>query len=218
MDNLLKALDKAADGAFIIDHEQRIVYWNQAAQQLLGYSAEEVAGRACFEIVRGRGDHGQAWCRGNCYVAAAARADQSIDTFGLCAHTKSGGPRWIDVSILALPIGEDGETPLIVHLFRDATEARQREAFARQVLEAVQALQTVSAAVDESAPDLLTRRELEILKLLARGLSTQSIALSLSISVSTARNHIQSILQKLQVHSRPAAVAYAYEHGLLARE
>lgn len=218
MENLLKALDKAADGAFIIDQDQRIVYWNQAAQQLLGYSGEEVAGRACCEIVRGRGEHDQTWCRANCPVTAAARAGQTVDSFGICARARSGGARWIDVSILALPIGENGEPPLIVHLFRDATEARQREAFARQVLEAVRSLQATSAPLDGSAPDLLTSRELQILAMLARGLGTQSIALSLSISVSTTRNHVQNILQKLHVHSRPAAIAYAYEHGLLASE
>ncbi len=50
---------------------------------------------------------------------------------------------------------------------------------------------------------------------MTQGMSTKAIAESLSISVSTTRNHIQNIFQKLQVHSRAQAVAYAFEHGLV---
>lgn len=64
----------------------------------------------------------------------------------------------------------------------------------------------------------LTERELDVLMLLARGLSTADIAQSLSISSSTTRNHIQNIFQKLGVHSRSAAVAWAFEQGLVTSE
>ncbi len=71
-----------------------------------------------------------------------------------------------------------------------------------------------SASVNPPAQDL-TDREREVLSLLAQGLSTRDIAQTLSISPSTARNHIQNILHKLNVHSRLEAVAYAFEHGLV---
>jgi two-component system nitrate/nitrite response regulator NarL len=67
----------------------------------------------------------------------------------------------------------------------------------------------------ESFAQDLTDREREVLSLLAQGHSTREIAQALSISYSTARNHIQNILHKLNVHSRLEAVAYAYEHGLV---
>jgi len=60
----------------------------------------------------------------------------------------------------------------------------------------------------------LTVRELEVLRLLAQGQSTDQICLALSLSKTTVRNHIQNIYQKLGVHTRAQAVAYAYEHGL----
>jgi two-component system nitrate/nitrite response regulator NarL len=60
----------------------------------------------------------------------------------------------------------------------------------------------------------LTTREREVLALLVRGLSGADIAAELSISKNTVRTHIQSILTKLQVHSRLEAVAFATRHGI----
>ncbi len=59
----------------------------------------------------------------------------------------------------------------------------------------------------------LTRRELEILQLLAQGLSNDVISRQLFISPTTTRNHIQNILGKLGVHSKLEAVAYAVRAG-----
>jgi two-component system nitrate/nitrite response regulator NarL len=59
----------------------------------------------------------------------------------------------------------------------------------------------------------LTTREREVLTLLVRGSSGADIADELSISKNTVRTHIQSILTKLQVHSRLEAVAFATRNG-----
>ena len=61
----------------------------------------------------------------------------------------------------------------------------------------------------------LTRRELEILALLAHGLNQREIAADLSISSSTVARHIEHVLAKLEVHSRTQAVAAAFRQGLL---
>ena len=63
--------------------------------------------------------------------------------------------------------------------------------------------------------DRLTRREREILALLAQGADNQSIAQDLVISPETARTHIQKILGKLGVHSRLEAAAFVVRNGLL---
>ena len=63
----------------------------------------------------------------------------------------------------------------------------------------------------------LTARELEILELLAEGASGRSIASRLYLSANTVRNHAQSILDKLGVHSRLEAVAVAVQEGIIAR-
>jgi two-component system nitrate/nitrite response regulator NarL len=63
--------------------------------------------------------------------------------------------------------------------------------------------------------DHLTPREREVLTMLVDGASGRRIAEELSISGNTVRTHIQSILTKLQVHSRLEAAAYAAEAGLV---
>lgn len=60
----------------------------------------------------------------------------------------------------------------------------------------------------------LTARELEVLGLLVEGRSGAEIAARLTISPNTVRTHVQSVLTKLQVHSRLEAVAFAVRHGL----
>jgi two-component system, NarL family, nitrate/nitrite response regulator NarL len=65
--------------------------------------------------------------------------------------------------------------------------------------------------------DQLTKREREVLMLLVEGLSGTAIARRLQISANTVRTHIQSILTKLQVHSRLAAATFAVRHGLVSR-
>jgi DNA-binding NarL/FixJ family response regulator len=60
----------------------------------------------------------------------------------------------------------------------------------------------------------LTPRELEVLRLLAAGLENSEIAAELVISTRTARNHVASILEKLQMQNRIQAAVYAVRHGL----
>ncbi len=61
----------------------------------------------------------------------------------------------------------------------------------------------------------LTERELEVLKLVARGLNNRDIAKQLFISENTVKNHVRNILEKLQLHSRMEAVVYAVREKLL---
>jgi len=63
--------------------------------------------------------------------------------------------------------------------------------------------------------DMLSNREIEILKLLAQGLGNKQISDRLFISDSTVRNHVSTIYSKLDVHSRYAAIEYATEAGLV---
>jgi DNA-binding NarL/FixJ family response regulator len=74
----------------------------------------------------------------------------------------------------------------------------------------------LAAGDDEQANELfapLTSREIEILDCIARGLANKEIANELSISSQTVKNHITSILSKLQVNDRTMAVIYAIKRG-----
>ncbi len=68
----------------------------------------------------------------------------------------------------------------------------------------------------ENVPGLrLTDRELEVLRLVAKGMNNREISKELFISENTVKNHVRNILEKLQLHSRMEAVMYAVREKLL---
>jgi DNA-binding NarL/FixJ family response regulator len=62
--------------------------------------------------------------------------------------------------------------------------------------------------------DAVTDRELQVLRLIARGKTNRAIAESLGISEKTVARHVSNIFLKLDLSSRAAATAYVYEHDL----
>ncbi len=84
---------------------------------------------------------------------------------------------------------------------------------AKHAAEALEKLQTFSAP-SEGASGVLTTREIEVLALVAQGISNQEIGDRLFISAFTVKRHIANILTKLDVPSRAAAAAYAIREGL----
>jgi DNA-binding NarL/FixJ family response regulator len=64
----------------------------------------------------------------------------------------------------------------------------------------------------------LTRREIDTLELIARGLTYDEIAFQLSIALGTVQNHIKSVYRKLEVNSRGRAVFEARRRGLLSND
>lgn len=76
-----------------------------------------------------------------------------------------------------------------------------------------------AAHVDEmlgvNTATVLTSREMEVIRLLARGKTNRAIARTLDISERTVDRHVANIFTKLDLSSRAAATAYAYEHGLV---
>ena len=79
-------------------------------------------------------------------------------------------------------------------------------------------LQDLAKQADEKprlqAPRLTTR-ELEVLKLVAQGMSNRDVAEALFIAENTVKNHVRNILEKLQLHSRMEAVVYAVREKIL---
>lgn len=67
---------------------------------------------------------------------------------------------------------------------------------------------------DQAVHAVLTAREIEIVRLLARGSSNRDIAAQLVISENTVKNHVQNVLAKLHLHSRRDVPGYARTHGL----
>jgi DNA-binding NarL/FixJ family response regulator len=66
-----------------------------------------------------------------------------------------------------------------------------------------------------ASTESLTKREIDVLRRLADGLTTEQIATELFVSLNTVRNHVNNIIRKLNVHSRLEAVSFAIRTGLI---
>lgn len=85
-----------------------------------------------------------------------------------------------------------------------------------RVLDRFRTFAPVPAAASTPATDPLTARELEVLRAIALGRSNGEIATELVISELTVKSHVGRIFTKLGLRDRPAAIVYAYDHGLVA--
>lgn len=63
---------------------------------------------------------------------------------------------------------------------------------------------------------MLTEREIEVLRLVAHGVSNPDIAAELFITVNTVKTHLRYILEKLQLQNRTQAATYAVQKGLIS--
>jgi PAS domain S-box-containing protein len=203
---LAQALERAGDGAFVVGADGRLRLWNRAAEKILGYPAREVIGRACCEVLRGYDEHANRLCYPGCQVTTLLGLGESVQAFDMHTTTKAGRSVWLNISVLTFP--RPGAGTVTVHLFRDVTATRELVRLVHERL-------TASAEPPDPAAEALTRREIEILKLLALGMRTADIAERLHVSRATVKNHVQHILAKLGLHSRLEAVAYANRHRLL---
>lgn len=88
---------------------------------------------------------------------------------------------------------------------------------ARKILEQLRNTEKVKVpvAIAEEEKNLLSKREVAVLQLIARGCTYEEIAQNLSISIMTVQNHIKSIYSKLSVNSRGKAVFEAQQRGIL---
>ena len=74
--------------------------------------------------------------------------------------------------------------------------------------------QLAPGADAQALPDDLTRREAEVLRLIAAGLSNAEIAAALVVSNATVKTHVNHIFSKTGARDRAQAVRYAYQHGI----
>lgn len=209
--DLLKVLHRAPSPAYATDDGNRIIAWNDAAEQLLGHAAEDAVGKPCHALIGGKDIYGNTFCDRECSVLKMVRRNQQVRRFAMDVRRSSGEPMRVHCSILALP-EESGSGFSMVHLLEraDAEVARRERPEA-------------DPAPARSSPDRpsssawaqLTGREREILRMLAAGAGTRDIADSLSISPLTVRTHVRNVLRKLGVHGRLEAVMTALRDQLI---
>jgi DNA-binding CsgD family transcriptional regulator len=211
---ILHRLSGRGEAVFARDASQRITFWNKKCEELLGPTERSVVGKHCYDVVGGRDAFGNVHCVHNCRIAFQA-CDKSdpVHEFPLSVRTKDGWKRF-DVKTFTIPSYHPSLSTL-VHVLREGKEngPPPREASGNGEGAAPEPLRPIPAEEDQLA--VLTRREREILRLLAQDMTTVDIAAALFISPVTVRNHIAAVLQRLNVHSKFAAVALAYRNRLL---
>lgn len=125
---------------------------------------------------------------------------------------------YTDESVLVAAIEAGCSGYVTKHKAVEEVVAAVRAAFAGEALISPSMLARLLPKLRRSYRGLgsdLTPRELEVLRFLAEGLSNQTIAERLVISLHTVRNHVQNILTKLQAHSKLEAVAIAAREGII---
>lgn len=218
---LLVDMARTQECVFAVDAECRIVFLNEHTEALLGYRARDVIGCRCCDALHLANALGSRTCA-SC-AEALAGAEPSSSRFEIAATTRSGAHVWLRV--WALPAYNAAGQPRTVHVLRAISPEEAAHEHGTATLEDLADVALHSAAHGAEArheppqqpvrPHLLTKRELEVLKLLAGGLSTANIAALLSISPITARNHVTSIIEKLGAKTRLQAVVMASRMGLL---
>lgn len=218
MSRLFEALKDAADGAFVIDEDLRILYWNTAAEAILGFNSEDVAGQFCYQLLHGYDEGKRLICNARCQVMKLAMKSKPVPNYDIHMRTRQGNRRWLNMSVFTYKLNNTYGKKVIVHLFHDLKHKEVDEKVLNHLVEVVNRFQDVPQENRDTVAPLpvkLTPREREVLSLLASGNGTKDIAEFLSISINTVRNHIQHILEKLQVHTRLEAVAITIKHHLL---
>jgi len=206
-------VEGAGDPAFAVDATRTIVAWNRAAERLLHLPATEALGRHCAQILSGRDARGRPVCGPLCPAVLAAQRREPLAAMELRVDRHAGAPVWLSVSSI-IPAAA---APCIVHILRDITEEYHRQAFVQQMLRgAIELTQgSPDGSGDDPPPVILSPRQTTILRLLASGAGTRTIARTLNISPATVRNHIQQVMTALQAHSRLEAVVQAIQRRIL---
>lgn len=194
MSALSEFFSSTSDAVFAIDHTRRIVYRNKPFADIFQRSAAEFPRRKCYEVICGRTLEGKNFCNPDCPVGKSLLKGQPVENFDLAVPRDDGQSLWLSVGAIPAFRVFDKNTAIFMlrpirvagiplHVFHDKGPNR------------------------ESA---LTRREQQILDLLAQGLNAKTLARQLHIKYVTARNHIQHLYEKLGVHNRAEAVSHAY--------
>lgn len=195
---------------FAVDRDQRIIFWSESAERILGFSSGEVLGRPCYEVLGASDPSGHPHCQPDCQIITNARRGRPSRDFDVRVMSEDRDA-WLNVSIMLARTGESN-SPSVVHLVRDVTDRRKVEA-----MRAVSGRPSLdsNSAEDPGHVPALSRREQQVISLLADGHPPSDIATALGLSPVTVRNHVTRAMTKLGVHSRLEAVVRAAKLGFL---
>lgn len=213
----LLLVDGTADPAFALDGDGYISAWNKAAVDLFGVAATEAISVRCHKILQ-CGDENGLVPPERCIIEGVARDNCARSHFDLQLQTKNGR-LWCSLSTL---IGSDpasGHRHTVYIVRPCEIQKRLEQALSEFVrTQTRHGLNGVSRIASVPAPGSntgLTSREIEVLRRLAKGDRTRTIANQLNISSATVNNHIKHILVKFDAHTRLEAIRHAESVGVI---
>ena len=145
--------------------------------------------------------------------------DEKIDAAGIVLHSKKGVHNEVEYLLKAVDIGING------YLLKDSESSELKKAILSVVdgedyiqpsLIPVLNAKMIDRDMDSEKIEKLTKRELEVLKLLAVGMYNKGVADELHISERTVKNHVSSIFKKIDVSDRTQAAVFAIRNNLIS--
>jgi len=221
--NVPTIVENAARAAVATDGDNMVLHWNAAAVELFGFTAEEVIGHNLQRVIQARDVHGNRLAADHGAFHEMIRLGEAPQSFEIAIITATGKMIRVAVSIVVV-IGPKATEYRLVYLMTPMHRRRRAdEAIDRLLAQTnvpgvtVPGAQPATGADQRgtSHPPHLTRRQLEVLLLLAEGKKSREIAEELGISVHTVRTHIQGVLRSLGAANRLEAVSRALHERLI---
>lgn len=144
-------LEAAGEGIYGIDAEGRATFVNRAAQEMLGWSAEDLIGRDLHSIIHNKHLNGDNFPNHKCPIYASFRRDETVRVDDDAFWRKDGKP--ILVEYVSTPIYDHGVLAGAVVIFRDVTERRENE---RKLRDAMAEVEKLRVQLEQENDYLLT--------------------------------------------------------------
>jgi PAS domain S-box-containing protein len=214
---LFALLEHTADAAYTVTADGEILSWNNAAEQLLGYSAEDVLHRNVDDVLKARDAMGTPALAGGRDATTRNWTELAggVPNFDLEVETSTSEKMWVNVSTIVYNNSRTGRQ-LFARLIHDVDQRHRNEELLGRMIESARQLVLLAETSSNHAPVTpLSEQERRILAMFSEGTDPATIAAKLDISAQTLRNHLHHINRKLRTHNRLEAVTHAQKRGLI---
>jgi len=193
-----RVVGDSGEPLFVVDSLGLVNECNASAARLLRVEPMVATGGQCRDLLRGRARDGTPICRSACpYLDAAQVVGPSPIDVIVAGDPGHPGMEELEIAMHHIRVFIRGQM-LVLHVFEDVRAQRGSELIGAR-LNALRMRETI--------PGPLTRRELDVLRLVAEGMSSGELAGRLGIRPATVRNHVSRILRKLGAKTRAEALA-----------
>jgi PAS domain S-box-containing protein len=206
------------DAAFAVGAAGEVVIWNAGAEVLFGIAAADAVGRDCADLIKGSDESGQPVCSSHCKVKQASQNMRRLRNFNLLVETAQG-KTWCSTSLLAASANDQ---PFSIHIILPmdmrTMPARESPVSTGTGIGREETMALVTRRQLHSRTIALTRRQEEVLALLAEGATSRKIAAQIQLSCRTVEHHVHQIMLKLHAHTRLEAIRSAERLGLISKQ